>query len=165
VFNATFSYIVIKYFIWILTPLSVISWWRKPDKLISKMRCLDWHYLILYIEEFENTKEQITAKRTTTYTVSKRLHIKVQSMSPKRTNDFTLRYRRYTTPCVSPTGTKDFTLKYRVWAPQGQAEQRNEKVNTMATSSLKQWRAWSKAYENCSSSHTHLPQSSSSNSR
>jgi hypothetical protein len=31
VLNATFSYIVIKYFIWILTPLSVISWWRKPD--------------------------------------------------------------------------------------------------------------------------------------
>jgi len=25
-FNATFSYIVIKYCIWILTPLSVISW-------------------------------------------------------------------------------------------------------------------------------------------
>ena len=62
---------MIKYFIWILTPLSIISWWRKPDKLISisKMRGLDKHYLILYLEEFENTKEQTTA-------------IKVQSMSP-----------------------------------------------------------------------------------
>jgi hypothetical protein len=59
-------------------------------------------------------KEQTTAKRTTTYTYNKILHIKVQCMSPTGTKDFTLRYRRYATPCMSPAGTKDFTLMHRV---------------------------------------------------
>jgi hypothetical protein len=65
-------------------------------------------------------KEQITAKRTTTYTKNKILHINVQSMSPTGTKDFTLRYKKNATRCMSPAGTKDFTLKYRVRAPHGQ---------------------------------------------
>jgi hypothetical protein len=101
VLNATFSYIVVKYNIWCLTLLSAISWWRKlptkrkvTGKLISKMRCLDGHYLILcisylvnilYKEEFENTKGVI----------------KIEGQQHTHT-------------------TKDSTLKYRVRAPQGQ---------------------------------------------
>ena len=115
VLNATFSYIVVKYFIWCWTPLSVISWsnivfgvecyfqlyrgggnYRPNAKSLTKMRCLDGHYLILcisylenwscllYKEEFENTKGVI----------------KIEGQQHTHT-------------------TKDSTLQYRVWAPQG----------------------------------------------
>ena len=118
-FNATFSYIVIKYFIWCWTPLSVISWSniifgvesyfqlyrgggnyrpnaKVTDKLISKMRCLDGHYLILCISYFENLSCLLYKEFENTKGV-----IKIEGQQHTHT-------------------TKDSTLKYRVWAPQGQ---------------------------------------------
>jgi hypothetical protein len=58
---------------------------------ISKMRCLDGHYLILYREEFENTKRTDNGQKDNNIHIKQNIHIKVQSMSPTGTKDFTLR--------------------------------------------------------------------------
>jgi hypothetical protein len=176
VLNATFSYIVVKYFIWCWTPLSIISWsnilfgverhfqlyrgqifylvlnatfsyvvvettdltqshWQNYFKdevsrrtLFDLMHILSWKPIMPIIQrrvwKYQRGNQN---QRTTAYTYNKGKHIKVQSMSPTGTKDFTLKYRVWApqgqhikVQSMSPTGTKDFTLKYRVWAPHGQ---------------------------------------------
>jgi hypothetical protein len=161
VLNATFSYIVVKYFIWCWTPLSIISWsnilfgverhfqlyrgqifylvlnatfsyvvvettdltqshWQNYFKdevsrrtLFDLMHILSWKPIMPIIQrrvwKYQRGNQN---QRTTSYTYNKGKHIKVQSMSPTGTKDFTLKYRVW--------APKDSTLKYRVWAPQGQ---------------------------------------------
>jgi hypothetical protein len=130
VLNATFSYIVVEE----TTDLTQSHWQTYFKDEVSRrtlfdlMHILSWKPIMPIIQrrvwKYQRGNQN---QRTTAYTYNKGKHIKVQSMSPTGTKDFTLKYRVWApqgqhikVQSMSPTGTKDFTLKYRVWAPHGQ---------------------------------------------
>jgi hypothetical protein len=102
-FNATFSYFVVEE----TTDLTQSHWQTYFKDEVSRGTLFDLMHILSRKPIMPTIQRRVWKyqrgnqnRRTTTYTYNKGQHIKVQSMSP--------------------TVTKDFTLKYRVWAPQGQ---------------------------------------------
>ena len=127
--NATFSYIVVKDFIWCWTPLSVISWSNisfgveRHFQLYRGQRFyLDFNATFSYIVVEETT--DLTQSHWQTYfkdEVSRRTLFDL--MHILKTDHTELEFEN-TKGVIKIKGqqhthtTKDSTLKYRVWAPQ-----------------------------------------------
>jgi hypothetical protein len=134
-FNATFSYIVIQYFIWCWTPLSVISW---SIILFGVERHFQLYRGQRFYLDFNATFNSIVVEETTDLTqshwqtyfkdeVSRRTlfdlrHILSWKLIMPIIQRRVSKYQRV----IKIEGqqhthtTKDSTLKYRVWAPHGQ---------------------------------------------